>query len=352
MMDASKTRIEVGSLSDHASAILEISGGEPLFCVSDPKIWSLHGDRIGDLLPIRSHLVPAGEEAKSWEHLQALVQALADANHPRHLPLLAIGGGSVGDLTGFAASIYRRGCPVIHVPTTLLAQVDSAVGGKTAIDAEGEKNIVGTFHLPSLVVADPSFLTTLDRRQMRAGLSEVIKYGAIGEPEFLAWVGSNVEAILAADPKACARAAKHCIAAKQAIVETDLLDLGGKRALLNFGHTFGHAIESVAGLGTVLHGEAVALGMMLATRLSERAGIAAPGSVELMAEILRAAELPTRLADIRLGGRGEELLPYMLKDKKNRSARPMLILLRCIGDAIATDEVEVDQLRAFLREAG
>lgn len=352
MIDASKTRIEVGSLADHANAILDLSGGEPLFCVSDPNIWSLHGDRIGDLLPVNTHLVPAGEEAKNWEQLQHLVRALAEANHPRHLPLLAVGGGSIGDLTGFAASIYRRGCPVVHVPTTLLAQVDSAVGGKTAIDAEGEKNLVGTFHLPSLVIADPAFLTTLDWRQMRAGIAEVIKYGAIADADFFAWVGANAEAILAADPKACVRVATHCIAAKQAIVETDLLDLNGKRALLNFGHTFGHAIESVVGLGTVLHGEAVALGIMLATRLSDQVGVAEPGSVELMAEILRAADLPARLADVDLGGRGEELLPYMLKDKKNRTERPMLILLRRIGEAIATDEVEVDQLGAFLREAG
>lgn len=351
MMDASKTRIEVGSLADHANAILDIAGGEPIFCVSDPNVWALHGNRIGDLLPVKSYLVPAGEEAKNWEQLQGLVHALADANHPRHLPLLAVGGGSIGDLTGFAASIYRRGCPVIHVPTTLLAQVDSAVGGKTAIDVGGEKNLVGTFHLPTLVVADPAFLTTLDRRQMRAGLAEVIKYGAIGDPNFFAWVGANADAILAADPKACARTATHCIAAKQVVVEEDLLDLGGKRALLNFGHTFGHAIESVAGLGNVLHGEAVALGMMLATRLSERTGIAESGSVELMAELLRAADLPAHLSDVNLGGRGEELLPYMLKDKKNRTARPMLILLRRIGEAFATDQVEVDQLRAFLREA-
>lgn len=351
-MSNSETRIEVGAIADHLDALNDASAGEPLLTVTDRNIWSLHGRRLSALLPLAPHFVPAGEDAKSWDPLRDLVTKLARRNHRRDMPILALGGGSVGDLAGFAASIYRRGCPVIHLPTTLLAQVDSAVGGKTAIDTDGEKNLVGTFHLPALVVADPAFLTTLDRRQMRAGLAEVIKYGAISDADFFAWTGANAKAILGADPKACMKAARYCIAAKQAIVKDDLRDLGGKRALLNFGHTFGHAIESVAGLGTVLHGEAVALGMMLATRLSERAGIAEPGSIELMSEMLKAADLPVRLADVGLGGKGSQLLPYMQKDKKNRSQRPMLILLKRIGKAMASDEIEIDQLKAFLAEAG
>lgn len=345
------TRIEIGSIADHAEAILSLGDGAPFPLVTDAHVSSLHGDALGGLLPVRPILVPRGEEAKQWPHLIALVADLAAINHPRSRPILALGGGSVGDLAGFAASIYRRGCPVIHLPTTLLAQVDSAVGGKTAIDAEGEKNLVGSFHPPALVVADPAFLATLDRRQLRAGIAEIAKYGAIGDPEFFAWTGANASALLAGDPKACARAARHCIAAKLACVEGDLRDLTGKRALLNFGHSFGHAIESLAGLGEVLHGEAVGLGMQLATRLSERLGIAPPGSVELMAEFLSRAELPRRLSDVGLGGRGEELLPFMLKDKKNSSDRATLILLRRVGEAFVT-EVETDVLRAFLREAG
>ncbi|MBW0145510.1 3-dehydroquinate synthase [Sphingomicrobium clamense] len=347
-----RTEIMVGPLASHAEALEEVAKGEPLFLVTDPHVWSLQGELVADLVDVVPHFVPRGEDAKSWQHLQALIGDLAAANHPRSRPIVALGGGSVGDLTGFAASIYRRGCPVIHIPTTLLAQVDSAVGGKTAIDAEGEKNLVGSFHLPAMVLADPAFLATLDRRQMRAGLAEVIKYGAIADPDFFAWVGAHGEAILSADANACTRAATHCIAAKQAIVESDLYDLGGKRALLNFGHTFGHAIESVAGLGKVLHGEAVAIGMMLATRLSERLGIAEPGSIELMADMLGRTGLPSRLSDAGLGGRGEELLPYMLRDKKNRDARVMLILLKRIGEAFATDEIEAETLASFLRDAG
>lgn len=350
-MTMTETRIEVGPIANHAPTINDMAQGGPIFAVTDPDIWALHGERLSALLPLQPHFVPVGEEAKSWEELQRLVAALAAANHPRHLPLLAIGGGSVGDLTGFAASIYRRGCPVIHLPTTLLAQVDSAVGGKTAIDAEGEKNLVGTFHLPTMVVADPAFLATLDKRQMRAGLAEVIKYGAIGDRDFFDWTRANLDAILAADTQACAHTARHCIAAKQAIVASDLHDLGGQRALLNFGHTFGHAIESVAGLGTVLHGEGVALGMVMATSLSEQLGLAADGSTQAITDIVKRAGLPTTLSEVGLGGQGETLLPYMLKDKKNRSETPMLILLRSIGDAFTTDDVSIDRLSAFLATA-
>ena len=351
-MTAHETRIEVGHLADHVASILELGDGQVCPLVTDPHVWGLHGHRVTELLPVEPILVPRGEDAKNWKTLQMLVGTLARMNHPRSRPVIALGGGSVGDLTGFAASIYRRGCPVIHVPTTLLAQVDSAVGGKTAIDAEGEKNLVGTFHLPAMVVADPAFLATLDDRQLRAGIAEIAKYGAIGDPDFFAWVTANTQALLAADPATCARAARHCIAAKQSYVENDLHDLTGKRALLNFGHTFGHAVESLAGLGSVLHGEAVGLGMLLATRLSERHGIAQPGSIELMADFIARAGLPGRLSDVGLGGRGEELLPYMRRDKKNETDRPRLVLLRRIGEAILTDEIDPAALGAFLKEAG
>ena len=189
-------------------------------------------------------------------------------------PIVALGGGSVGDVAGLAASLFKRGCPVVHVPTTLLAQADSAVGGKTAIDAFGEKNLIGSFHQPALVVADPAFLDTLDPRQLRSGYAEIVKYGLIDDPAFFAWCEANGAALLAGDPRLRATTPSPPRSApRRGSIAGDVEDRSGQRALLNLGHSFAHAIESEAGLGTVLHGEAVAIGLVLALRFSAELGL-------------------------------------------------------------------------------
>ena len=346
------SRALIGALGEHADDILALASGDAqLPCVTDEHIWSLHGSHIADILPLDPIFVPRGEEAKSWQHLAAVIGHIAARNHVRGRPLLALGGGAIGDLAGLAAALYRRGTPIIHLPTTLLAQVDSAVGGKTAIDAEGEKNLVGTFHAPTLVVADPAFLTTLDARQMRAGMAEIVKYGAIADADFFEWVGRHGRAVLAADPEACAEAAARCIAMKAAAVEGDVEDKTGHRALLNFGHTFGHAIESIAGLGTVLHGEAVAIGMLLAARFSASAGRCSKEVPERLDALLRHLDLPSRLDHVGLSGRAGALFEPMLKDKKNESDNITLILLERIGKAVRVTDTPRGQLRDFLAAA-
>lgn len=346
------SRALVGALGDHADDILSFAGSDaPLPCVTDAHIWSLHGCRLRDILPLDPIEVPRGEDAKSWTHLAGLIGEIARRNHLRGRPILALGGGAIGDLAGLAAALYRRGTPIIHIPTTLLAQVDSAVGGKTAIDAEGEKNLVGTFHAPSIVVADPSFLTTLDARQMRAGMAEIVKYGAIADADFFEWIGRHGRAVLAADAQACAEAAARCIKMKAQAVEGDVEDKSGQRALLNFGHTFGHAIENIAGLGTVLHGEAVAVGMLLAARFSAISGLSGRDVPERLDALLRHLELPATLDHVGLGGKADALFEPMLKDKKNEADGVTLILLEAIGKAVRAKDLPVGQLRDFLAAA-
>lgn len=347
-----KSRALIGALGDHAEDIMSLAGSDaPLPCVTDEHIWSLHGNRVADLLPLDPIFVPRGEDAKNWTHLAAVISEIASRNHARGRPVIALGGGAIGDLAGLSAALYRRGTPIIHIPTTLLAQVDSAVGGKTAIDAEGEKNLVGTFHAPALVVADPDFLNTLDARQMRAGMAEIVKYGAIADAEFFDWIGRHGRAVLAADPGACAEAAGRCIRMKAAAVEGDVEDRTGQRALLNFGHSFGHAIESIAGLGTVLHGEAVSVGMLLAARFSAAAGRCSIETPEQLDALLRHLELPSRLDHVGLGGQAPALFEPMLKDKKNESENVTLILLERIGKAVRETDMPRGQLRDFLSAA-
>ncbi|WP_260483605.1 3-dehydroquinate synthase [Sphingomicrobium flavum] len=338
----------LGPLAQHADHLAQLAKGKPLICVSDELVWSLHGPKLSAICEIDPILIPRGEEAKAWPTLITLIGELAARNHGRDRALLALGGGSIGDTAGLAAALYKRGCPIVHIPTTLLAQVDSAVGGKTAIDAEGEKNLVGTFHAPALIIADPAMLTTLDQRQMRAGMAEIVKYGAIADAAFFRWVEQHGRAVLDADPDACTEAAHQCITMKAAAVAGDVQDLKGQRALLNFGHSFGHAIESVAGLGTVLHGEAVAVGMVMAARFSAVTDRCAPAVPDRLESLLTSLGLPTRLDQVGLGGRGEQLFGPMRKDKKNLEGGMTLILLEDIGAARLVNDVSPSQLQDFL----
>lgn len=341
--------VVVGPLEESAEHLRALTRERRVPLVTDERIWSLHGAGIGSLVEVEPLFVPEGEKAKQWTSLQWLIGRLSDLHVDRVTPLLALGGGSVGDLTGLAAGLFKRGCPVVHIPTTLLAQADSAVGGKTAIDAEGQKNLVGMFHQPALVLADVRFLDTLDLRQLRAGYAEVVKYGLIDDPVFFTWLEENGPALLSGDTSLRTGAIAHCIAAKARVVEADTEDRSGVRALLNLGHTFAHAIESAAGLGGILHGEAVAIGMVQAFDLSAELGLCPPEDAVRVRRHLATCGLPTSLGDA-LANR-DDLLPLMGADKKNEGGNLRLVLARGIGRAFLADDVPAARLAAFLAAA-
>lgn len=293
--------------------------------------------------------VTPGEGSKSWESLARLTDWLLVQGVERGDHVLALGGGVVGDLAGFACAILKRGCGFIQLPTTLLAQVDSSVGGKTAINTPAGKNLVGAFHQPSLVLADLDTLGTLPDREMRSGYAEVLKYGVLGDREFFDWLGSNGEAALALDPNAIERAVSSSVAAKARIVAVDECELTGARALLNLGHTFGHAMEAETGFGErLLHGEAVALGMVLAARYSVRLGLLPAEDAEQIAGALAEAGLPTDLSALGLESNGAALAAHMLHDKKADTGTVAFVLLRGIGKAYLARNVDLADVAAFL----
>jgi 3-dehydroquinate synthase len=339
----------VGRLEDCRSRLLALAGGKPLVVVSEPKLWGLHGARLEALLPCDPILVPEGEEAKDWPHLQLLIEAFTARNLDRSAAVAAFGGGSVGDLAGLAAGLFKRGLPIVQLPTTLLAQADSAVGGKTAIDAFGQKNLVGMFHQPRLVIADVSLLDTLDERQLRAGYAEVVKYGLIRHEALFDWLEDHGATLLGGHREYREKAIWQSIAAKARLVEADVTDRNGARALLNFGHTFGHAIESAAGLGTLLHGEAVAVGMVLAFDLSAELGLCAHDDAARVRSHLQSIGLPVTVAET--GVDRAALLPLMRTDKKNEGGALRLVLTRGIGDAFLSEGVAEEVLAGFLAKA-
>ncbi len=333
---------------EQARDCISVSGD--LILVSEPKVFALHGQRVAALLgcgaPI---LVPEGEAAKQWDVLHNLLAQLAERRASRSTTIVALGGGSVGDVSGLAASLFKRGCLVVHIPTTLLAQADSAVGGKTAIDAFGEKNVIGSFHQPSMVIADPAFLLTLDKRQLRSGYAEIIKYGLIDDPAFFAWCLANGTALIAGDAAHREYAISTALFAKARLIAGDVEDRSGQRALLNLGHSFAHAIESDAGLGALLHGEAVALGLVLALRFSAELGYCDPADADRLATHLAEIGLPTTLAEV--GVSGPSLMVWIARDKKNEGTKPTLILTRGIGQAFIARDVDPQRLEEFLHTA-
>lgn len=341
----------VGPIEAGFERIVDLANGSTPILVSEPRVFALHGARVAEALGAQPILVPEGEAAKDWNELHKLLAAFGEHNVSRDTPIVALGGGSVGDLTGLAASLFKRGCPVVHVPTTLLAQADSAIGGKTAIDAFGEKNLVGTFHQPALVVADPAFLDTLDERQLRSGYAEIVKYGLIDDPTLFAWLEVNGRGVLAAHRDLREQAICSAIRAKARIVAGDVTDRTGQRALLNLGHSFAHAIEAEAGLGTVLHGEAVALGLALAFRFSSETGLCPAADTDRVIALLADAGLPVRLTDVGMTGRGQKLVGWMQRDKKNAAGKVALVLVHGIGRAFLDRSVDERRLAAFLDRA-
>jgi 3-dehydroquinate synthase len=296
-----------------------------------------------------AEVLPPGEATKSFPHLASLVDALLARRIERGDMLLALGGGVVGDLTGFAASILLRGIDFVQVPTTLLAQVDSAVGGKTGINTAHGKNLVGSFHQPRLVLADVAILDSLPARELRAGYAEVVKYGLLGDPAFFAWLEAHGAALLAGERAARIHAVATSCRAKAAIVAADERETGA-RALLNLGHSFAHALETASGYSErLLHGEAVAIGMALAFDLSARLGLCPAAEAARARRHLRAVGLPTTLEEVPgLPRDADRLLELMHQDKKVRDGRLRLVLARGIGQAFIVEDVDPAFVRAVL----
>jgi 3-dehydroquinate synthase len=338
----------VGPVEAAMERIRDLARSAPPILVTEPRVFGLHGRAIAERLGADPILLPEGEAAKDWQPLHQLLSDFAERRVTRSTPIIALGGGSVGDVAGLAASLFKRGCPVVHIPTTLLAQADSAIGGKTAIDAFGEKNLIGTFHQPALVVVDPAFLDTLDERQLRSGYAEIVKYGLIDDPALFAWCEANGRGVLAGHRDLRQQAVVAAIKAKSRIVGNDVEDRSGRRALLNLGHSFGHAIEAEAGLGALLHGEAVALGIALAFRFSSELGLCPAADTERVNAHLVASGLPTRLTDVGLAKRGAALFGWIGRDKKNSERQTALVLARGIGRAFLDRAVDGRRLDAFL----
>lgn len=284
-------------------------------------------------------ILPDGERFKTWETLNLIFDALLGAHCERSTPLIALGGGVIGDMGGFAAACYQRGMPFIQVPTTLLSLVDSSVGGKTAINHPLGKNMIGAFYQPRLVLADIATLDTLPERELRAGLAEVIKYGLIRDPAFLVWLESNLEKLLARDRESLIYAVHRSCANKAEVVAADERE-SGERALLNLGHTFGHAIETGMGYGAWLHGEAVAAGTMIASELSRLLGWLTADDVERVRRIFSRAGLPVVAPGLGVA----RYLELMRHDKKVQDGRLRLVLLRSVGQAVLSDVAREDQI--------
>lgn len=305
--------------------------------VSNETVAPLYLERIARTLEeggveIQAVILPDGEVYKNWETLNLIFDALLAAHCERSTTLVALGGGVVGDMGGFAAACYQRGMPFIQVPTTLLAQVDSSVGGKTAINHPLGKNMIGAFYQPRLVLADTATLSTLPDRELKAGLAEVIKYGLIRDPAFLLWLEQHIESLLARENEALIYAVERSCVNKTEVVVADERE-SGERALLNLGHTFGHAIETGMGYGVWLHGEAVAAGTMIACELSRLLGWLTAEDVLRIERLFLRAGLPVRAPDLGT----ERWLELMRHDKKVQDGRLRLVLLKALGCATLTD---------------
>ncbi|MCY7270496.1 MAG: 3-dehydroquinate synthase, partial [Sphingomonas bacterium] len=326
-----------------------------LVVVSDENVWAAQGPRLTrglaaiEAVPI---LLPPGEGSKSWASLSGLIDRLVSLGVERGDHIVAFGGGVIGDLTGFAAAILKRGCRFVQIPTSLLAQVDSSVGGKTGINVSAGKNLVGAFHQPALVLIDPVCLDTLEPRQLRAGYAEIVKYALIEDAGFFAWLEKNGPAMLSANGPARNHAIVTSVAGKAAIVVIDERETSGVRALLNLGHTFGHALEAECGFSDrLLHGEAVALGMALAFRFSAERGMCYPADATRVTAHLAAVGLPTCLE--KIGASGSALAAHMARDKKASGGRVPFILAQGIGEAFVDSSIELNEVAAFLdREIG
>jgi 3-dehydroquinate synthase len=331
--------------------LLPFVKGRQVLVVSNETVAPLYLDRLLAALAgktVATCILPDGEQFKDLTHLDRIFSALLSRHFSRNCTLIALGGGVVGDMTGFAAASYQRGVSFVQVPTTLLAQVDSSVGGKTGVNHALGKNMIGAFKQPLAVLADTSVLGTLPPRELAAGLAEVIKYGLLHDLAFLVWIEGHIERLCAREPGALAYAINRSCQIKAEIVAADELEQTDKRALLNLGHTFGHAIEAALGYGEWLHGEAVAAGMMMAADLSWRLGWLSQADVRRVRAILLAAGLPVAPP---AGISPETFLEHMAVDKKNVDGQLRLVLMPRLGEAVVTEAAAPALLRQTL-EAG
>lgn len=321
--------------------------GKEVLIVTNETIAPLYLDKVADALSgyqCEAVVLPDGEQFKTLEVLNLIFDKLLQAKFSRKATLIALGGGVIGDMTGFAAACYQRGVPFIQVPTTLLSQVDSSVGGKTAVNHALGKNMIGAFYQPQCVIADTQTLETLEDRQLASGLAEVIKYGLINDIEFFTWLEANISKLVARDPEALAYAIERSCQDKADIVAKDETEQG-QRALLNLGHTFGHAIETGMGYGNWLHGEAIAVGMVMAADLSRRLGWINEQDVNRMVDIFNAAGLPTTVpAEMS----SEQFMDLMAVDKKVQDGVIRLVLLKGIGQAVISDDYPLNLLEETL----
>ena len=326
-----------GLLQDERS--YPIKRGDRVMIVTNPTVAQFYLDTVIYALEKRGCVVdhvllPDGEKYKTLESLNLIFTALLQGNHGRDTTIIALGGGVIGDVAGFSAASYQRGVRLIQIPTTLLSQVDSSVGGKTAVNHELGKNMIGAFYQPSMVIIDTHTLGTLPKREVNAGLAEVIKYGAILDYEFFEWLEAHIDELVALNNESLQHCIARCCQIKADVVARDETEKGD-RALLNLGHTFGHAIETHLGYGNWLHGEAVSTGMMMAAALSEQLGDISVADVSRLEKLLARANLPTLSPDSM---QPEDYLPHMMRDKKVLAGKLRLVLLKSLGQAyIATD---------------
>ena len=347
-----------GALAASAPRIAAL-GARAAAVVTDENVGRQHGDALGEVLAaagLRTERVtiPAGEGSKSFAEMERVVNALLEARIERGDLVVALGGGVVGDLAGFCAAVLRRGVRFVQIPTSLLAQVDSSVGGKTGINAPAGKNLVGAFHQPALVVADTALLDTLPSRELRAGYAEVAKYGLIDDVDFFEWCEQHGAFVLAGGPERDHAVAVSCRAKAAVVVEDEREE--GRRALLNLGHTFAHALERIVAYdgARLVHGEAVAIGLAMAFRFSVARGLCAGQDAERVRRHLASVGLPTRLAEVPGGfGSPQAILDAMGQDKKVKAGRLTFILARGIGQSFIAEDVQPAEVLAFLEaEAG
>jgi 3-dehydroquinate synthase len=349
--------IEAGLLARAGEQIAPLARGRRVPIVADENV-AQHLETLRtslDAAGVASEpiVLPAGEKSKSWGTLETLTDRLLDLGVERGDHVIALGGGVIGDLVGFATAILKRGCGFVQIPTTLLAQVDSSVGGKTGINTRAGKNLIGAFHQPKVVLIDPDVLDTLPPRELRAGYAEVVKYGLIDDADFFAWCEANGAKLLAGDSAAREYAIAHSVAAKARIVGEDEFETLGRRALLNLGHTFGHALEAEAGFSDrLLHGEAVAAGCALAFGYSAAQGLCSAEDAIRVSAHWQAAGLPDGLAAAGINAPAERLVDHMRHDKKASGGRIPFLLAHGIGQTYLDKNVSLDDVRDYLAIAG
>ena len=338
------------SLYQQQDAFWPLTAGQRAMIVTNETLAPLYLHKIQTVLEasgvkVDSIILPDGEQYKSLFIMNDVFTALLEKHHNRDTTLIALGGGVIGDLTGFAAASYQRGVRFIQVPTTLLSQVDSSVGGKTAVNHPLGKNMIGAFYQPASVVIDLDCLKTLPKRELSSGLAEVIKYGIILDGEFFSWLEENIDALMALDNQAMAYCIRRCCELKAQVVAADEKETSGLRALLNLGHTFGHAIEAEMGYGVWLHGEAVAAGMVMAAKTAELIGQFTPEQTGRVIALLKRAELPvTGPAKMQ----PDDYLPHMMRDKKVMGGKLHLILPTTIGHSEMRSDVDASTVTAAI----